>query len=239
LAPFQIPIARIGGAYWHHGIQRLIADALDQGLDWVLTLDYDTLFTADHVSTLLRQFAKHPKLDALAAIQPQRGSGRPLVSLPNVPAGGTATIPLGVPFKVKTAHFGFTLFRLSAFKGLPFPWFYDSCQGHYLRRGIYTRKGKGGKANLGKWGHKTHIHPDIQFWLDWYRQGRTVGMTTAVSVGHLEVVAASFVSDPQTGALSHQWQTPEDWRAVQEGKAPAYVSRPEDLTSVQVHSNSK
>lgn len=69
-------------------------------------------------------------------------------------------------FPVMTAHFGCTLFRVSAFKKLPQPWFYPSF------------KPNGEQA----------YDDDINFWLGFDKAGLKAFLTPRIVVGHLEVV---------------------------------------------------
>jgi hypothetical protein len=53
LRPLNIPLKLKFGCWWEHGI----SDALDEcraiGVDWVLTLDYDSMFSSKHVNDLI------------------------------------------------------------------------------------------------------------------------------------------------------------------------------------------
>ena len=190
LGPFKIPVRRFTGAFWGQHLQTVLEGCVADGLDWVLTLDYDTLFSARHVDALIHAFAQNPKIDALAAMQPRRNTGMPLMTVKGPDGKPKAEIQLnGQPVKAATAHFGLTLIRVEALKTLPKPWF------------------TGVAGPDGTWTHDEKIDPDIWFWKQWEKAGKTVYVAPDVRVGHLEMMVSELDAN-----LKHRWVTVPDWR---------------------------
>lgn len=188
LRPFQIPLRLGYGAYWHQTMSNLLEDCIDDGLDWVLTLDYDSMFDAIDLDRLIRRFGQNPHIDALAAMQCKRGTDA-------VPLLTTGERVLEIardnpePIKVNTAHFGMTLFRLDALKQVPRPWFV----GRPDENGSYRSLGR--------------IDPDIAFWHGWTQAGKTIYVDPACSIGHLQPLVAIFDDEMK---VQHVHVT--DWR---------------------------
>jgi hypothetical protein len=158
-------------AFWHKGIQQGFNGAIKNGADWILSLDYDSVFDENHVAHLLAVFGNNPKMDALAAIQPRRGSGAPLMSVKDA-SGKRLTQCYGDrPVKAYSAHFGFTLFRTAALKTFPKPWFI------------------GQPDAQGEWSDVC-IDPDIHFWVEWAKAGKTLYVDPRCRVGHLELMVS-------------------------------------------------
>lgn len=171
LRQFGIPL-RIGyGAYWHHTMSNLMEDCVNDELDWILTLDYDTLTDAIDLDRLIGTFGANSHMDALAALQCKRGTDEsPLLSVPEV-----SEIEItGEPIKAFTAHFGMTLFRVEALKRFPMPWFPDKPD----PKGSY------------KTAQRTDA--DIAFWHGWRDAGNSLYVEPNVIIGHLQPMVAVF-----------------------------------------------
>lgn len=169
--PFNIPIRLGYGAYWHQIMSNMLEDAIDDSLDCVVTLDYDSMFDALDVDRLIGQFANHPKIDALAALQCKRG----LEETPLLTAHGQSELEItGDPFRVDTAHFGLTLFRMDALKRMPKPWF------------IGKPDENGSYRTLGR------TDPDIAFWRNWEKAGNSAYVDPGCSIGHLQPMVSVF-----------------------------------------------
>lgn len=169
LRPFGIPLNTFGGVFWGQCMQRALEDYIAQGLDWVLTIDYDSLFTAEHLDALFGIFGSRPDIDALAALQCRRGSLFPLMTI----TGEQGTEVTGEPIRVDTAHFGMTLIRLDALRDVPKPWF------------------KGEPDSDGGYGD-LRLDDDIWFWKQWGAAGKSLYVAPSVSIGHLEEMVAVF-----------------------------------------------
>lgn len=169
LAPFGIGLNTSQGVFWGQCMQRMFEEAVEKGIDWILAIDSDSLFTSKHVSALFDEFARHPEADAMAALQSRRGSPYPLMTCGE--SKGVATD--GSPILVTTAHFGMTLIRVDDLAKVPKPWFKAEPDKH------------------GQWGDD-RLDDDIWFWHVWRLAGKTIYVTPRVSIGHLEEMVAVF-----------------------------------------------
>ena len=175
------------GVFWGQCMQRMFQDAVDKGLDWILSIDSDSLFTAEHVRHLMDVFAQHPEIDALAALQCRRGAKFPLLTTGNHAEGDELAID-GKPFRVTTAHFGLTLFRVDKLKTLPKPWF-------------KSEPGKGGDWDDDR------LDDDIFFWHVWRAAGHNIHVAPSCSIGHLEETVAMFDKNLQPQHVYvHEWR---------------------------------
>lgn len=173
LRPFGIPIRRHTGAFWSHNIQSVLEGCIADGLDWALTLDYDSMFTAKDISRMLEVFGSRPDIDALAALQTRRGCQSPLCWN----GGAGVETDCRTPFKVHTAHFGLTLIRLDMLKDMPKPWFWDQ------------------PSASGSWQDDDRVDSDIYFWKQWNKHGRSLYIAPDVRIGHLEVLVSQLNND--------------------------------------------
>ena len=164
LGALNIPVNILTGAYWHQEFENALENAVEDGLDTVLTLDYDTMFTVDHVRGLMRHYVAFPDVHAFAAMQCRRGSGDAL---------GTTDASMKGPVLVDVAHFGLTLLKVQELRDVPRPW-------------LIGEPGPDGGWRLGK------IDPDVNFWRKWQAAGKRVLVANDVRVGHLEVMVSSF-----------------------------------------------
>ena len=175
LAPFKIPLRRFTGAYWGQHMQTALELCVERELDWILTLDYDALFSARHLDTMFGLFGQNPHIDALVGLQAKRNTGDPLMTIKT--KGGEDIEITGAPVKVDTAHFGLTLLRVDALREIPKPWL---C---------------GQPGPDGTWTHPDHIDPDIWFWKQWAKAGKTLYVAPTVRIGHLEMMVSEFDAD--------------------------------------------
>lgn len=171
LKPFQIPIRLFYGAYWHQGMSNLMEDCLDDGVDWILTLDYDTMADLIDLDRLLGRFGQSPEIDALAALQCKRGTeDAPLMTMT-----GIEEIEItGQAVKADTAHFGMTLFRTEALRRMPMPWF------------------DGRPDANGSYRSLKRVDPDIAFWHNWKKAGNSLYVDPMVTIGHLQPMVAEY-----------------------------------------------
>lgn len=171
LAPLGIPLQAFEGVYWAQCLERGFDKLITDGMDAILTIDYDTLYSTQNVQTLIRQMLLHPEADAICAMQSARGWNSILatVDLPDgTPADRVPRALLDADLmKLKTGHFGLTLIRTSSLKTVPKPWFL------------------GVPAPDGSWG-EGHIDEDIYFWRNWALTGKTLYAANRVAVGHIE-----------------------------------------------------
>lgn len=173
-----IPFHKQEGAYWEQCIERCITDLLDDvpDLEYVLTVDYDSVFTPQDVATLLDLAVEHPEADAIAPVQVRRASGGVMAWLMG-PDGKplphdcklTKEHYQGDLVRAYTAHFGLTLLKASKFKALPRPWF-------------RSRPGANGEWRFDR------VDADVAFWMQWHDCGNTLYLASRVPIGHTQLV---------------------------------------------------
>jgi hypothetical protein len=160
-----IPFQTQQGAYWHQGITRALEWAGDA--EYILTVDYDTLFTVDDVRRLVQIADANPEYGAIAAMQSKREENVALLCR----EGQTSREHLRADvLEVKSCHFGLTLIRSAALKAVPKPWFL--CQ----------PDPEGGYGD-------GRIDADVAFWHRLRAAGHKAGVTPHVAVGHLQLMA--------------------------------------------------
>lgn len=172
LHPLGIEILKHTGAFWGQCLERCMTQIVDAGADAILTLDYDSIFTKQDVSELIRLFNEHPEIDALAAMQSNR-----IRSLPMFTVHKDGVVQNNVPMediqadvmKVATAHFGLTLIRVSALNDIKHPWFHG-------------QPNKDGLWDDGR------MDDDISFWFKWSQAGKTLYQANHVLAGHAELM---------------------------------------------------
>jgi hypothetical protein len=136
--------------------------------DYVLTVDYDSVFTSDDVRKLLSLMEANPDIAGLAALQTKRGDGKMLF---NTEKGGVRAIDMDAELlDVETAHFGLTVLRVSDLIDTPLPWF----AGVIGEDGSFRGKGA--------------MDPDVAFWKKWRRLGKRVCLAARTPIGHMEEV---------------------------------------------------
>ena len=175
LRKLGIGLATSQGVFWGQCMQRMFNDAIRQGVDWILSIDSDSLFNTQHVSDLFDAFGQHPEADAMAALQCRRGKPFPLLTLGHHKEKALSGLD---PFLVTTAHFGLTLIRVDALKTVEKPWFYSQ------------------PDEDGEYGDN-RLDDDIWFWHQWRLAGKSIYVAPSVSIGHLEETVAVFDEDLQ------------------------------------------
>jgi hypothetical protein len=191
LAPFGLADQVIMyGAWWDHGVSNAFEDLIDRGnVDWILAIDYDSMFTAQDVSNLINRFGQNSHMDALAAIQPRRGSEEtPIMTI----GQNTVFEFTDEAVKCDTAHFGLTLFRVDALAKMPKPWF------------LHTPDPNGSYRS------KSRLDPDMYFWRKWADTGNTLYVDPHVRIGHLQPMVAELYLDD--GHLRTRHVHVIDWR---------------------------
>lgn len=168
-------LERMSGVYWHQSMANLFDRHLEDGTEFILTLDYDTVFEPQDVCELLRLMVENPQADAVCALQVGRDRDAPLFHTGGrwQAKEGEAHIPMDALeadlLPVLTGHFGLTVLRVSALKNLPRPWFHAR------------------PAPDGTWG-EGRTDSDISFWREWHDAGRSLYLANRVVVGHLQMV---------------------------------------------------
>lgn len=175
LGALRIPLRKVTGAYWDRdlslGIEGLIGE---EAPEWVLTLDYDTVFTRSQIMALLDVARRYPHADAIAPLQTARHHAAPMFTArkdngEQVTHLGREALIDGEVIRAETAHFGLTLLRAEKLKAMPKPWFPRSFDGD------------GGYGDGGR-------DPDVAFWHNWKAAGNTLYVALRVPVGHCELM---------------------------------------------------
>lgn len=173
LAPLKIGLRKVTGAFWGQCLERCMGNWLEEGADWVLTIDYDTVFDRRDVESLLSLAMCYPEADAIASLQMHRTRPTPLCTVKgeNGEYVGTFTRDYfrGDLARIHTAHFGLTLINVAKLRELPHPWF------------------MGVPAPDGTWGDE-RLDEDIYFWKQWEKAGNSLYLANHVPVGHLELM---------------------------------------------------
>jgi len=173
LAPLGIGIRKTTGAFWGQCLERGVDAAIADGARWVLTVDYDTVYTVDDVKALLALSVKYPDADAIAPIQASRTKATPLMTVRGEDGQNTGVLERAffAPdlSQVATAHFGLTLIRVEAIQKLPRPLF------------------QGVPDEAGGWGDN-RTDEDIWFWRQFEDAGFNLMLANRVAVGHAELM---------------------------------------------------
>lgn len=190
-AEYEIPLWKFGGAFWEQGIQNALVKAVDKGIDWVITLDYDTLFAPEDVKELLSLAALYPHADAIVPVQVRRNHEQFMFSMHD--SGGS--MRRSVDFEeleadltpIETGHFGMTLIKLAALKDIAKPWLWSQPDAD------------------GNWSDE-RTDADIYFWRQFRAAGRKVYQANHIKLGHIQVTSAWPTTNWE---IKHQYLS--DW----------------------------
>ena len=194
-APRQIELIKHTGAFWGQCLERVMVDCISREKpedrpEWILTLDYDTVFTPEQFDRLCYELATHPEADAIAPWQCKREEDTPLCWFIDEDGEHRSEIPL-VEFekdtvKVRDAHFGLTLIKVSALEKMKHPW-------------LWEQPNEDGEWAAGR------LDPDIYFWRKWQEAGNSLYLANRVSIGHCQHMATWV--DRKTRRPIHQYVT--------------------------------
>ena len=172
LPKLGIELRKYSGAFWGQCLTRAIEESLQDEPEYILTVDYDTVFTKDDVQSLMLTMMQHPEIDALAPLQASRTKATPLMTIKQ-DGKNIGEVPWETfqppTVQISTAHFGLTLIRAERLKQLPRPWF------------------TGTPAEDGSWG-TGRTDDDIHFWRQWEAAGFSLHLANRVAVGHAELM---------------------------------------------------
>lgn len=168
LADLRIPIEIIEGCFWWQMLSEGMEKHLERGCEFVLTMDYDSVFEKDQVLELYRLLKAYPEFDAVCALQSKRGGSRVLLAeLPDeIKEVGEDVFDQPLT-QILTGHFGLTLFRGDALREQPRPWMTPL------------------PNNDGRW-VDGNIDVDIDFWRRWLANDRKLGVASHVAIGHIQ-----------------------------------------------------
>lgn len=169
-----ISLRKYTGAFWGQCLTRCIQEILEEeSPDYILTIDYDSVYSRETVEQLLALAAAYPEADAIAPIQVHRTRPEPLMTKRGADGLNVDNIaredfgPDLMP--VRTAHFGLTLLRVDKLRAMPQPWF----------RAL--------PGQDGGWGDD-RVDDDIHFWVKWAELGNSLMLANHVTVGHAELM---------------------------------------------------
>ena len=167
-------IHKVTGAYWGQALERGMQRCAKEGAEFVIALDYDSVYKGEDIQELLYLADSYPEADALVPLQSARGWDTPLVSINDPETGkrrGKFEVSefAGPVSPISTGHFGCTLFRSSSLNRFPHPWLHAQ------------------PASDGAWG-EGKIDADIMFWKRWNALGFKAYMANRVVIGHIEIM---------------------------------------------------
>ncbi len=161
--------------YWAQQISNLMEKALeDPACRYVLTMDFDTVFSAADVLELYRLLEAVPEADAVFPLQSKRNNTDILMSLAGKAPGSVRTSVSAADLTrnllpANTGHFGLTLFRADSLRRFERPWMVPK------------------PSAEGRWDGGP-VDADIDFWHHFRAAGFKAFLAPRVAVGHLEEV---------------------------------------------------
>ncbi len=174
LIPLGINLEKGCGIFWGQVLTRLIEMHLDDGTEYILTVDYDTWFTKNQVIRLLQLMQENPEADAIIPLQIKRECDFPLIGRINEGKKAYTQIAASEFEKdlmpITTGHFGLTAFRVESLKKLKKPWF-------------LPRPDPEGSWNDGR------QDEDIYFWHNFADSGLQAFLAPRIGLPHLELMA--------------------------------------------------
>lgn len=171
LSKHSLEVEIVTGAFWGKCLAKAIGQNLD--CDYVLTVDYDSVFTHEDISELYRIVYQNNDIDALFPMQMKREGHGPLFTTKSMEGAGEVTFGTELTrdevLDCESGHFGLTLLKTEPFRRLPHPWFYTEPDGN------------------PQWEDGT-VDEDIVFWRNWKKNGFTLYQANRVVIGHCEQV---------------------------------------------------
>ena len=170
----KIPMRIRQGVFWGQTMTAAIELCIESGARYILTTDYDSVFTPSDVDELLWLAQHNPDADAICAMQ--MGRDRDTLLLTSPTADGKNRTQLAREeldadlLPIGTGHFGLTVIKVSALAKLNKPWFLHS------------------PDPTGAWGDG-RTDEDIHFWREWSKAGNRLFQANRIPIGHLQLVA--------------------------------------------------
>jgi len=160
------------GAFWHQVICNVLEERIsDPSVKYVITCDYDTIFSGEEVLQLYRLMEANPDADAICPLQSKRGDDFALFGIQDKddkPIGSIGMYQLNRNLlPVSHGHFGLTIFRAASLRTFNRPW-------------MVAQPDKDGTWGDGK------VDADIYFWKKWIKHGRSLFLAPRITVGHLQ-----------------------------------------------------
>lgn len=162
-----IPMIHQYGVNWGQRLECGFEDAIRNGAEWILAIDFDTVWDVPTLQRLCMILEANPDVDALAPVQCKREGDNVLMN------GFTAKtwdeLDSGGVHDIDMAHFGLTLIRTKALALVPKPWF------HHVPDAD------------GAW-HDGRVDDDVAFWKKFVAAGNRACIAPRVSIGHLQMM---------------------------------------------------
>jgi len=185
LRKLGIPLNVGLGVFYGQNMQRMMEDAIDAKIDYIVTIDGDTTFTSNQLHRLI-SVAHQEKLPALCGMQVRRGKPWML----GFKEGTTSAMWDGYPIQVDAAHFGLTVINCEALAKVAKPWFI--CV----------------PDEDGRWG-EGRTDSDVWFWKQWKEAGNALYIDPGVRLGHMEEM---IVIHDETMEPKHVY--PKEWEVM-------------------------
>lgn len=203
LARARVRYSVMTGAYWWQVLSEEMEKSLaDPSVEFVFTVDYDSIFTYADVVELWRLIRAKDDADAICPLQCKRGGKDVLIGMDDA-TGKARNRIYKEEFathltRIQRGHFGLTIFRADTLRQHSKPWMTPI------------------PGADGRWG-EDKVDCDINFWHRWHAAKRTVFLANRVIVGHLEEVISWPTTDMKT-----IYQSSKDYI---DGGMPAEVTR--------------
>lgn len=222
LVGMNIDFRKHSGPFWEQSLSYLLYKAVEENYDYVLTMDYDSVFDPHDVWYMLKLMINMPQdTIAIFPVQARREGDQLLLGLNGVgDEDGKVSTKIFDDHLVKAdvGHFGLTLIRVSALKQIPHPW-------------LHSQPGP-----TGIWDDE-RIDADVNFWNKAQSVGLKLYCATRCVIGHMQ----HMVTWPgKNYEITHQYAG----KYFGDGKPPAEVIaaikeriKGEDHASSEIHSN--
>ena len=157
------------GVFWGQVLSSGIQKAIEDGTDYIITTDYDSLYSSSDVASLIKLIQYNPHADAICSMQMGRFGG--LLASNDEGFMTLADLKNNDLIPIATGHFGLTIIRASTLKDLPKPWFIST------------------PDSDGEWKRGSEkVDEDIYFWKNLTAHGKTLFLAPRIVIGHMEVM---------------------------------------------------
>ncbi len=174
-AKLKVPTYIRQGVFWGQTMTVAMEQAITSGAKYILTIDYDTIFTPDNVRELYRLMIDNPQVDAVMGMQVGRDRESVLLTIKGENGRNLAEVKRedieAELLAVSTGHFGLTLIRVESLQKMAKPWF------------LHHADPDGG------WGDG-RIDEDIHFWRAFENAGLKLFQANQVRLGHLQLMVS-------------------------------------------------
>lgn len=150
------------GAFWDKDLTLNMKKAVAAGYDYVMTVDYDSVFSMQDAASLLDFMQSKPEFGAAFGVQMSRWSDRPLVHDKRKRYTDGYT-------EVDGGHFGLTMLRCDMLRKIPQPWLW------------------GIPGPDGEWDSNGRLDSDMNFWARAREHGFRIAQVNTIVLGHMEI----------------------------------------------------